>query len=215
MKERPILWSAPMVLALLARRKTQTRRVAKFKLFDGQNPDFSGYTPGCYHSDIAASGYVLRSRGAGGCWNDRTKPLKPYALVGDRLWGRETWAWVGEYHFHDHRSIMWRATSGDSRPLDGRWRPSIFMPRWASRLLDEVVGVRVERLQDISEPDAIAEGIEDRGRLSLSGQRWCWPGGNEAFTTARAAYLAGWDTINGEGSAAKNPWVWVIEFRSL
>lgn len=239
MKERPILWSAPMVLALLAGRKTQTRRIAKFEFYEGQNPAFSGYTPGCYHSDIATSGYVLRSRGGGGCWNDRTKPLKPYALVGDRLWGRETFApceapiRTGHYQYAADGAVgvradgEWRLTGytvgltrGDftgcwvGRP--SKWKPSIFMPRAASRLLHEVTAARVERLQDITEADALSEGIEALHNPKTGEDMFTWPGGMvappEAFRSARAAYLTGWDLINGMSSAAKNPWVWVVSF---
>lgn len=90
-----------------------------------------------------------------------------------------------------------------------RWRPSIFMPRWASRLTLEVTGVRVERLQDITAADAIAEGLfrDMAGHWAFSER------GEERFEDARTCYLRGWDTINGEGAAAANPWVWVINFR--
>jgi hypothetical protein len=208
-----------MVLALLAGRKTQTRRPAKFEFTDGANPEFSGYSPGCYHSSMPTSGYVLRSRGAGGCWNDRTKPLKPYALVGDRLWGRETHALLD---IDGRQVVAYRATferdEFDYVGPDGciqrievkKWRPSIFMFREMSRLLHDVTAVRVERLLDITEADAIAEGlvtdVDEQGTL------YAFQRGGEYFTTAREAYLAGWDTINGKGSAAKNPWVWVVSF---
>lgn len=212
MKERPILWSAPMVLALLAGRKTQTRRVAKFVFKAGQSPEFSGYTPGTYCTDVPSTGYVLRSRGAGHCWNDRTEALKPYALVGDRVWGRETFCWAHT----DEADPVYRA----DHPWrdDVTWKPSIFMPRRASRLLHEVTAVRIERLQDITEADALAEGIEALRNPATGEEVFTWPGGMaappEAFKSARAAYLVGWESINGDGSAAKNPWVWVISFKA-
>lgn len=225
MKERPILYSSPMVHAKLAGRKTQTRRVAKFKFFEGQNPDFSGYTPGCYHSHLPASGYVLRSRGGGGCWNDRTEPLLcPYGVPGDRLWGRETHAVL---RMKEHAVVAYRA-SCDRDAFDyfdpfrslvqrievKKWTPSIFMRRQYSRILDEVVSVRVERLMDISEVDAIAEGLESARLIGVP--RFWWPGGNANYGSARECYLAGWDTINAKTAPAKsNPWVWRIETKPV
>lgn len=202
MKERPILWSAPMVLALLAGRKTQTRRVVNPQpLMDSGPPDH-------WHDDDA----------------------KPYARVGDRLWGRETWrTWERpddgfdgvEYRadesFHVIKPTREAADDWVEAHENGKhgrkWRPSIFMRRWMSRLLHEVTAVRVERLQDISNADAMAEGIIDR---TVGGAaRWSFTEPGERFYWPRDAYLAGWDTINGKGSAAKNPWVWAISFKPV
>lgn len=192
MKTRPILWSAPMVLALLAGRKTQTRRIVK---------------PQTEHRPI---GWGTAENGA-----DKNVAVKPYARVGDLLWGRETFG-ATELTLDDrHRpGIHYRAA--DDWPQRGPWpwRPSIFMPRWASRLLHEVTAVRVERLQDISETDAIAEGVEQvENPRGYTG--WRWPGSTDVYATARFAYLAGWDTINGKGSAATNPWTWVVSFKPV
>jgi hypothetical protein len=217
MKERPILYSAPMVRAKLAGRKTQTRRVAKFKFYEGQNPDFSGYMPGPYITGGTPGTWVLRSRGAGSCWNDRTEPLDcPYGMPRDRLWGRETFMVCrdGDRHFCRYRADEPNLVES----FDGqKWKPSIFMPRWASRILDAVVSVRVERLQDVGEADAMAEGIECVAPTDLDDLRfdYTWPGSGERYPSARDAYLAGWETINGKGSAEKNPWVWVIETRAV
>lgn len=233
MKERPILYSAPMVLAKLAGRKTQTRRVAKFQFLEGQNPDFSGYTAGTYMTGGTPGVWVLRSRGRGACWNDRTDPLNcPYGGPGDRLWGRETFGISDDREDIDMAralkdakeqmpwaSVIYRADANSSHALshlvDGRWRPSIFMPRWASRLLDEVVSVRIERLGDISEADAIAEGLISKPSIVTGQTMWSWPTATHWFARAREAYLAGWDTINGKGAAAKNPWVWRVETRPV
>jgi hypothetical protein len=91
------------------------------------------------------------------------------------------------------------------------------MPRWASRLTLEVTGVRVERLGECSEADAMTEGIELGPIADPAFPQWRhrWPGGNTVYAGARAAYFAGWDLINGKGSAAKNPWVWVVQFKRL
>lgn len=190
-KERPVLFSAPMVKALLAGIKTQTRRVVK-------NPNVIGIV-----ENGGQPGYML-------C---------PYGAPGDRLWVKESHAliWPGADPPDDPRDnrVEYRAdTDGVSPPgewpLDQRkdpacprWRPSIHMPRWASRLTLEVTGVRVERVQDISEEDARAEGVfapNDHGH--------CWPDGQP-----RRAFADLWRTINGEGSWKANPFVWVVEFR--
>ena len=108
---------------------------------------------------------------------------------------------------------MYRA-NGETDPyvIGYRWTPSIHMPRWASRILLEVVSVRVERLHDCSEADALAEGVKgepcDHIRLSCDEIGCCGP-------TAKGMYAALWDQINGAGAWAANPWVWVIEFKRV
>lgn len=173
MKDRPILFSAPMVRAILANTKTQTRRVARV------NPMHQGMAlePG-----EMAHGIPLKT-----C---------PYGQPGDRLWVRETWAplTVGYAYRADP---VWNGPPAD------RWRPSIHMPRAASRITLEVTGVRVEKLQDISEADAQAEGAA----------RHISPA---AFLTGhRQGYRLLWESINGPDSWAANPWVWVIEFKRI
>ena len=96
-----------------------------------------------------------------------------------------------------------------------RWRPSIFMPRWASRIALEVTAVRVERLQEISEDDAKAEGVEYQDDAKDICQGWLSSDRTVLFETARRAYEDLWQSINGEASWAANPWVWVVEFRRL
>lgn len=193
MTERPILFSAPMIRALLADTKTQTRRVVKMRSHhqieqrdDGQN------WPWMYDSERNADWWM---------------PC-PHGQPGDRLWVRETWRVCGgrEYEYQqDRTSVMYRATHQESGfPLTWesyKWRPSIFMPRWASRITLEIAGVRVERLQEISEADAIAEGIPS-GDVSPPDM-------------ARFAYRQLWESINGHGSWDANPWVWVIEFKRV
>lgn len=217
MKTRPILFSGAMVRAILDGTKTQTRRV--------MNPQ-----PGeSFHRDLLA--LYLDGR-----WSERRPP--PFGVPGDRLWVRETWAphgarqpgpvmyaadgaiggWLddgGGGRFWSHHGWV----SGYAAPeKEGRWygkptrwRPSIHMPRWASRLTLEVSGVRVERLHDISEEDARAEGCAPwPPRGAMVGQQ-VRPG----FDTARDAFRALWEHINGPGSWEANPWLWVVEFRRI
>jgi hypothetical protein len=263
LRERPILFSGAMVRAILDGRKTQTRRVAKWVPREaGLNLDAASLAVGHYFTGQPSSGFVLRSRGAGGCWNDRTHPLHcPYGVPGDRLWVRETFAlecdleYVGESEFEDwrdgrpfqthtsddpdydgvkewHTIPRYRATEPDTLlVIDDeaefdydamRWTPSIFMPRWASRITLEITDVRVQRLQDISDADAFSEGIQ---QAVNEGQR--------DDGTAQGAFQSLWDSINAkrEGgrkmhdkehwearkdySWAANPWVWVLTFRRL
>ncbi len=224
---RPILFSAPMVRAILAEvanpghGKTKTRRLARFIPRDD-------YTGNLLFSGIAADKvsegvWALVSRGAGGCWNERTKPLRTFA-VGDRLWVRETWA-VGKcgddlspsclsrgFWMHDNGGV-WCAAGGDpAHPISprGKWRPGIHMPRWASRLTLEVTAVRIERLQDITEDDAKAEGadrlvMDDECRFYLDAEKG----------THRCGFAGLWNHINGKRHGADwdaNPWVVAITF---
>lgn len=202
-RDHPILFSGPMMKAILEGRKTQTRRVIKLPNFDRLicgDPD-----------------YDWEFRNKYGVWqNYATGPLIlhycPYGVPGDRLWARETWrceelesGWDGVRYKADgtFKGIENTAAAADAwgeayiRGLaekDG-WRPSIFMPRWASRLTLDVLKIRIEKLQDISHEDVIAEG----GPFGFSG-------------SSDEDYFGLWDSINGKGSAQKNPWVWAVEF---
>lgn len=198
MSDRPILMSAPMVRAILAGTKTQTRRVVKPQPF--RDPSTHGYQ---WHGGAA----LLRAGYGARYVHTNLEPMKravmkccPYGQPGDRLWVRETWAkWGVDYQGGEgpskHEEPIYRA---DGDPWDERdkWRPGMFMPRWASRITLEATGVRVERLQDISEADAMAEGCE-----------------TEHPDTAVGAYEWLWESIHGPGSWDANPWVWVVSFQ--
>jgi len=213
-KERPILFSAPMVRAVLDGRKTQTRRLVK------PQPDHHWQSLPGYRLDMPASDLV----------NGSTWRICPYGVVGDRLWVRETWgllSYTDETEWHrgslkglrDQRTfwdVAYRAEYGLGQMYrepdrdTGRWRPSIYMPCWASRLTLEITGVRVERLNDIGEADAIAEGIEREG----GGWR-NYLDTSTPHLTPQASFATLWESINGGNSWAANPWVWVVQFRRV
>ena len=205
MKERPILFSGPMVRALLAGTKTQTRRPlyvltknfgkACFDrrypppLLDWENPQ---HGPG--------QGFTLSQ------WR--------HARPGDRLWVREAWARTSVFPGID--VVVYR--EGDNRTdYGGPWKPGIHMFRRDCRILLEVSAVRVERLQDISEADAKAEGSDCLTWSGIKGgaaDLIDWPL-QEVANPYRNGYALLWEAINGDGSWAANPWVCVVEFRRL
>jgi hypothetical protein len=129
----------------------------------------------------------------------------PYGQPEDRLWVRERWAYHPDFPDLARRAI-YRADPECEHDAD-RWRPSIHMPRWASRISLEITGVRVERLQSISERDSRAEGVTIEPHHSRG---YC---AGEFLPPEMRAYRDLWETINGPGSWEANPWVWVIEFR--
>ena len=191
--ERPILFSAPMVRAILSNTKTQTRRVVK--------------DTGLYAIDAAIHGPETAAREllalASRC---------PYGIPGDRLWVREAWGFNPDFPgLLGH--IFFRADCGHEH--DGiKWRPSIHMPRAASRITLEVTEVRVERLAIISEADAIAEGLKP---LSEGTDRtWTVDADPRSeHESPRDTYRWLWESINGPGAWDKSPWVWVVEFRRV
>lgn len=206
-----MLFNAPMVRALLAGSKTQTRRVIKphrsddaFCLVDHGD----GWWP--YRSEDGESPNVDNMEYPFVC---------PYGRPGDRICVRETLGHhvdKGHYYaatgMHVGPTLDYELEPSPSVGIPARTIPSIHMPRWASRIQLEIVSVRVERLNDCSEADALAEGVKgepcDHVRLSCEEIGCCGP-------TARGMYAALWDQINGAGSWAANPWVWVIEFKRV
>jgi hypothetical protein len=196
MKERPILFSAPMVRAILSGSKTQTRRAIKPQPESEHSGEPYWFVGGCRAWRIRGCTEPNRS----GSYNEIACP---YGQPGDRLWVREAWM--------DLRGVegaigkaMYRATFGNA-PEGGKWRPSIHMPRWASRITLEVTGVRVERLQDISDSDAWDEGIDFEAYTAAGGCK----------DAPRVAFGNLWESINSPGSWIANPWVWVVEFKKL
>lgn len=179
-----------MVRAILAGTKLQTRRVAK-----GVNFVSSGGAPLNFTDD-----------------DIKAVPC-PYGQPGDRLWVRESWAAPHKFDAHRPADIpaLTRWHYAATEELGGlRGRPSIHMPRCASRITLDVTGVRLERLQDISEADALAEGIvATRGGFGLP------DGSHYHATDPRISYWSLWEHINGAGSVESNPFVWVVEFRRV
>ena len=215
MRERPILMSAPMVRAILAGTKTQTRRAIKTHRSDGSFvcvDHGAGWWP--YRSEDGESDVM-----SDGC----EYPYNcPYGVPGDQLWCRETWAPNSHgdraYYRADcqQRGKDWILPIGEGSEICiGRWTPAIHMPRWASRITLEIKDVRVERLQDISESDAIAEGIHRCLDGLWSGGAWKHLREPNRYADPCNAYCDLWESINGDGSWDANPWVWVVCFRRL
>jgi hypothetical protein len=236
-KERPILFSAPMVRAILDGRKTQTRRIVKSQLvphieFVGGSNDkctefeFVGLRHGKWTDD---NGKEHDAEWLLYCTEYPEEGVIPigqlHGAPGDRLWVRETHAvLVKPEDATDGKGRAWYSATTED-PGMVKWKPSIHMPRWASRILLEITNVRVERLQDISGNDAAAEGVQfpcdEHGRplLRLTGhiapskfnpkKSPSW--GPDDYL--RFEYAELWESINGPGSWAENPWVWVIEFK--
>lgn len=217
MKERPILFSGEMVRALLAGRKTQTRRIGKCQKDDATELGVE-YVGHATKGKVAVATYRAFPNGGTARWG---LCECSYGKPGDRLWVRETWGVVNSLDNKAPRElpkdipIITRADSCHPDESSMMWRPSIFMPRWASRITLEVVGVRAERLQEISEADASAEGVafEDAGDSRLYRD---YSTSELVFhLTPVKSYKTLWESIHGKSSWALNPWVWVIEFKRL
>lgn len=213
MKERPILFSAPMVRALLAGTKTVTRRLVK------PQPEYSEEWK-CWQWPSNLCETMVEIRDMGG--------LGPYGWRGDRLWVKERFSWMSK-----DRQTAWRdakVAAGEGAELvffadedehDHKcWKPSIFMSRAQSRITLEVVSVRVERLHDITEEDAQREGVDRQFVVDLA--TFMQPGKKEGFFKKlddNSSYLNGfrsmWREINGQESWDANPWVWRVEFKRV
>jgi hypothetical protein len=191
-KTKPIIFSTPMVVAILEGRKTQTRRVVKAPVLQDVREPNEVYWK---------NGKVVFN------WYGETVggfEVKPKYQPGDILWVRETW-------FENEECLLYKASKYENtKEYHGRngwvqikWRPSIFMPREAARIFLKVTNVRVERLQDITEDEAIKEGAKAYGQNNCSG------------TSARIAFAEIWDKTTTEHEWRTNPWVWVYEFERI
>lgn len=239
-KERPILFSAPMVRALLEGRKTVTRRPIK--------PSMRGFDVSFeLHQQDDGSWRPMHTFDES-CMDDQgtEHPVAcPYGQPGDRLWVRESFWQAGTYvqSYPDDDEGSWAGSRRVHYRADGappnepnrhypgglrngsysaadpdkiwRPRPSIHMPRWASRILLEITAVRVERLQDITEAQALAEGVRLYTDHSECGD-WYHVEGIETYSAdPRKSFELLWTGINGAESWGVNPWVWVVEFKRI
>jgi hypothetical protein len=192
MKERPTIFNCEMVRAILDGSKTKTRRVIKpqpRRINDNFDGTWEWKEAGHYYDDLTLSEALI--------------PNCPYGRVGDRIWVRETWRVLGNraYEYQQRpQDVRYRA-DGEN----GYWRSSIYMPRWASRITLEVTDVRVERVQDISEDDARAEGCESGLAMTEGGSTRTWK------------FACLWNSINAKRGYGwdVNPWVWSISFRKV
>lgn len=227
-KERPILFSGPMVRAILEGRKTETRRIVKPQpVFDSSRESWQWEAR---HGTMRWSGPRPQAAALIGF-----REQCPFGRVGDRLWVREAFAFTRFYTDPESgyvddveyyrgplpapggTHLIFRELGLPSDEDEGHfWRPSIYMPRWASRITLEVVSVRVERLHDITEASALAEGVRCRtcgGPVDGSSENEC-----ECFHNLGSAipsFASLWESINGEGSWGANPWVWVVQFQRV
>lgn len=214
-KERPILFSGPMVRAILEGRKTQTRRVMK------PQPFYNDYTKDWFTFLGKHKTYFA--------WGENQEPpivdmieYNPYGepacchLEGDRLWVRETWLEdrISGLPTDQHGQPHYKANGYTNQIIvdswNGQWKPSIFMPRWASRITLEITDIRVERVQQISEQDIEAEGtpVNPMGQLSY----------RHDYHQRLKDWQYLWDKINGTKPGydwQSNPFVWVIEFKRI
>ena len=206
MTELPILFSAPMVRAILDGSKTQTRRVMTNHPGDDWVHDGFGRITS-KHPKRGRFGLFVR-RGLGTDFPELDIVPSRYGQPGDRLWVREAHSVrVRPEDSPDGLARVWyRASSPWSEDDRVVWSPSIHMHRWASRITLEITRVRVERLQDISEADCIAEGCAG-GHGSIPGYAYA--------ATPLEHYNWLWNHINGPGEWEANPWVWVIEFKKV
>lgn len=199
MSDRPIIFSGPMVRALLNGSKTMTRRVLKPQppdwIYQDGKPGYSCLTP---KGHIEFRGRYVDSDGVD--HGPASKFIKlPYA-IGDRLWVRET-GWFGKRS----RQTAYKADGGESPDRKDRWTPSIFMPRWASRLTLTVTDVRVQRLQEISDIDVVAEGVEIPDWKLIDQHGVTKTAGPDLFAPL-------WNSIHGPDAWDANLWVVALTF---
>lgn len=218
MTERPILFSGPMINALNAGRKTQTRRVMKLPEalppVVGWKPNGDGFWKGVGKTKAVEQQFITTWPMAIRC---------PYGKPGDRLWVREKFARTRNNVLYAADCVVDEGPRGNTDDWDwdatipNRWKPSIHMPRALSRITLEILDVRCERVADISLADCIDEGISVLPLQSASDPS-AWyesaPGQDQA-RSARESYAKLWDRINGAGSWESNPWVWCLTFKRI
>jgi hypothetical protein len=227
----PIIFSGQMVSAINDKRKTQTRRTVGLETFKrsetpGYDWTFRGRAP--VRSIAGQRRYV-----SSGCWQDLTHAqllaLCPYGVAGDRLWVKETWQTTTTPEDRDVSKLAYAADWGGDKPGfaedEWSWRPSIFMPSWASRITLEITEVRVQRLHDLSEEDARAEGLSwwskdgelrkwGLSKRHVSGELDFIDPWAELARSHAEAFGRLWDSINAKRAPwESNPWVWAVTFQ--
>lgn len=233
MKQKPILFSTPMVKAILEGRKTMTRRIVKPQIIDCSNKH-KGYTTASWKEEPislkckANSNEWYCSLCGNGIGSNGKSMYKCKYQIGDILWVRETFGYNHAVEFGKSPFVYKADTNsqtsltkekyyanGELKQVESYWHPSIHMPKEAARIWLEVTNVRVERLQDISDKDAVAEGIEANSRF---GEKVCmWKNYLEydGFPYPIHSFQSLWESINGKQSWEANPWVSVIEFKRI
>ena len=224
MKERGMIFGDFSVPAILDGRKTQTRRVVK----PMRGIQSQWLKPRMINKvDKMCLGYTNPERHFG---VQMEHPLggplgwirSPYGVVGDHLWVREAFAYrCADPQSDPEYSVMYRANG--MCVVEPRWKPSIHMPRWASRINLEITGVRVERLQEISEEDAVAEGApfvcelcgNDVNTVEGNEIHWACDDYDDEYVSCREGFRRSWGSINAKRGYPweSNPWVWVYEFK--
>ena len=217
MSSKPILFSGPMVRAILEGRKSQTRRVVKPQ----PNPEYwQEIVPGWYSPTVIRNGLEEPGPEVYGFASEDEGWRCPYGAPGDSLWVRETWK--PYFHLNENGSVkdegIYYKATGSRRMMDlepgtwsmrkaDKWRPSIHMPRWASRISLSVKDVRVERVQDITYDAVVAEGVWDMMWAVDFTKSMKYP-------TWKSEWVRTWDALNAKRgySWESNPWVWVVEF---
>lgn len=205
MKEKPILFSTPMVQAIIADRKTETRRTRGLDLIN-KNPDdweLISLTEKNQYNKLRAS---FKNRKT----NERFDLESPYGQPGDLLWVRETfvgihyqtncWLYKADEMFNGMETFYWK------------WKPSIHMTKAAARIWLKVIDIKVERLEDITETSAIAEGVQIGKGLNNSNWYLDYQTNLFKLYKAKSSFNTLWRKINGEDSYNSNPWVWVVKF---
>lgn len=193
----PILFSDPMVVAIIERRKQQTRRTRGLEEVPADARLLSVAT-------VNGRAHATFERADGSTFFVKC----PYGGPGGGLWVREAWA-PGSVPFGPD-AFWYRAGRPGGQPAPDRWHPSIHMPRTACRVEVDTKAIRVERLNDCSNEDAIAEGLIVERSPDVPFFRFA--AGGDSFLDPVDAYRVGWETINGPGSWARNPWIWVVCF---
>jgi hypothetical protein len=219
-KERPILYATPMVQAIIASRKTKTRRTKGLEFFNKNTNHYKGFT----HRDglTWSAKHIAES-----VWDLEFKC--PFGKVGDLLWVKETSCFVMLEHAHDllegqreRTQYVYRASVHDdwmiyaSQQYSYRWTPSLFMTKAAARIWLQITDIKIERLKDITEEDAIAEGVlkvNDGYKNYMTKPKLIST--LSCFDKAYYSFLSLWESINGYESSELNPWVWVITFKKV